>query len=535
MNISEKVDLRRIVAYVSLLTVAMLLFKTIYNVVFLIDDDTMHYLYAQSGTLQSAAISGAYGQGRIQNFPLTYLSGIPFLANSMLVYKIISYGGITFAVCAMGYLLKRHVDENFALISMVAFFGLAQVDAQHNLFICYILTHQLTLGFIMLSIERQITYYKSHKKKDMVISAAWLTLSVMCYEAFFLFCFVSFFISMYAILSEKQKNVIKAFLLSMKDLVFHIVFVGVYLGIYEAWRIANPSVYEGNQLGVASIGRLFRTTLTYALGMFPGQNFYFDVRNFGISQVMGYMSVLYLIGAAIAALAVVVLVRKIHQLNKTQYIALFSLSIISVFIPCILVGMTGKYQEWVYIHGSRAYVPSYYSYFAIIILLITVMVFIYQKVKANVIKNILIGIYAVVAFAGVLTTCVGNNKFAKEVAAPNLALQSNFDAIVSSDYFNDMVEDGAVLYIPDGMSLNGQMSNLYLVTDMYTDKSFTFVNTLDGVDFTTPVYEIQYDKKSQTGIFGKLNEDKTYANSKVFGTCGNGKINHFSRNVAATE
>ena len=46
----------------------------------------------------------------------------------------------------------------------------------------------------------------------------------------------------------------------------------------------------------------------------------------------------------------------------------------------VLVGLTGKYQEWVLQHRSLAYSgPSYYAYFAMIFLLAAVLLFINQK------------------------------------------------------------------------------------------------------------------------------------------------------------
>lgn len=527
MENNKKETLERLFIWLTLITVAVLLFSSIYHIAFVIDDDFDHYLYAQRRKIYLSALAGASEQGRISNLFLSYMACLPFSANSLLVYKLISYGSIIFAVWTMYFLLSRHVDRKMGIIAAILFFGLAQVDAQHNLFIAYVFSHQMSIGFVLLSAERQITYYKKHNKWCMVASGALLMLSAIFYEAFFMFCVMSFVISMFASFINEKKSLIKRIGSSLWELRFHIIFVALYLVVYLIFRMNSDISYDGNSFGSFNLLEIGYAILNYAFGLVPFENFRSYVKNEGFAQYIIYVKPAYVIVAIMAAVAVYLLVRKVKKLNRNQYIGLFMISIMVILFSTVIVGSTGKYREWAIAYDVRAYVPSYYSYFGIIMLIVTVAILCYQKISNRIVHAVVMTLISACVLLGCITSSTSNNKFKMDYANGNLAKQITFDSVVSSDYFLEQVPNEATVYIEGEISLQGSPSNLNHITAVYTEKSYNFVDTKAEVDFAERTYGLYYDPVTLTARFGILNQDYTLKNEKVYEQFSNGKMSHF--------
>ena len=519
------------VIWLALIAASAAFFYLIRNVVFTVDDDFSHYLYMMNDQVGPCAISGAEMQGRIENYILSYFACYAFAPNSLFLYKLFSTIGVLFSVWCMWFLLERHLDKRLAYAAAIFFIGAAYVDGQHNLFVSYILTHQISMGLIMLSIEQALTYYKKKKKRNMVFSAIFLLISLFCYEAFFLFCMVSFGIAFYFEMKENGKSFIKSFLYSMRDLLCHIVLAAAYLAVYMAYRMMHPSVYDGNSVGASNIGHALRTLFTYAIGFAPFNKYVHDIYSFGFGNMIKAISPISIVVGFVVAIGFVAAIRKAKELDKEKVIFTLIVAFVSTLIPCVLVSVTAKYQMWVVEADSYAYVPSYYSYFALVIVITCLTVLIYQKLPLDGLKNAFLALCGLVAFLCVLTSQASTRKYITDFNDQQLALKNCFDNAFSSDEFLNTAKDGDVLYVPGSISFNGDLNAMNSISGMYSHNVYEITDDYSKIDFSKNVYELFYDYDTRSLKFGKLDKNGRFVTSQTFDEYGKGNINKLTGHI----
>lgn len=474
--------------------IAIVFLKIIWYSALMIHDDMMNYCMARNGSTYTSAVETAKTQGRFMFFIITYLSQIPFMASNLIVYKIISYASITFSVAALGTLVYRHIDKTLAFLAVLLFFGFAQADGQHNLFVAYVLTHQIPIGILLLSIERQLEYYKTKRIRDLVISAILLTISSMIYEAFILFALLSFILCVIEHIRTKDIIIKKI----IKDLRFHIIFMSIYLLLYLIWRALYPSSYVGNTFKFTSIRDSIITVLTYSFGLFPSRNFFRIWKSIDISKFINYM---VLIKALLVSLCFFLVITRVKKISFKKLSVILGVGILGMFIPNVLLSLTARHIMWVKA-GTTAYVSSFYSYFFIIIVLSSLISFLYTSIKY---KKTMVLISVCVLFFGSLATDISNQYYA-DISKDNLNKLEAFNSAVQSDYFMN-IEDRAVIYMPEFIGIHLSMNNINWFTDIYTDKTYQFTNNKNELTFNEPTYAIKYDQGSDSIWMAQINKE----------------------------
>ncbi len=475
-----------------LFLVAAMFYQMTYYCALYIHDDIMNYCYALNGITRTYAVSVAESQGRIMFLPLTYLCHFTFLSNNLLIYKLISYASISFSAIALGVLVYRHFDKAAGFLAVLLFFCFAQVDEQHNLFSAYVLTHQIPIGILLLSFERQLEYYKTKKTHAMVTSAALLTISAMVYEAFILFPILTFAIAVAEYVKNKDKRIVRL----MMDLKFHVIFMASYLLVYFLWRIKYPSAYEGNQVAIISIGATLRALYTYSVGLYPLRSF-LQLQN--VIHIRDYLTFPVLIKAVASALCFVLVLSRVKKISWKRLLTVSGLCVIGMIIPNILLSLTLRRVEWVLNSGTTEYVTSFYSYFFLIIILTALFLFLYSNCKF---KKIILCIFAALIFAGSILTDA-SNIYNADIQEAQLHKMEGFSTAVQTDYFAS-IEENAVIYMPDYSGIHLNMENMNWFTAIYSDKHYVFTNNKSDLKFDVPTYMMRYDADTRTFWMGQI-------------------------------
>lgn len=487
--------------YLAIFVIVFIFFSIIWPVTYAVYDQMVEYILVKTGHYWSSMTASAKGQGRY-NFLITqFFSCIPYLFNSTLYYKFLSYACILFDVSALYILVKRYVNKNTALLAVVLFFGFAQIDNQHNLFVAYTGIHQIAIGLALFSIYFFLRYYDEKKKsKYLIFSALLLTVSMIIYESFLTFPLL--FLILYGI-REKQIK-IKKMLTVFR---YHIAFVGLHLVIFFVWRMRFPSRYDGSVVEVTSLLDSVKTVVLFALGLFPG---FASYRTFLGSVGILKIDAVSFIKAFFVSITVILLVSRMESIKKKGGIehtcVNFLLVGLAVFLPTLLHGFTPKYVAWMKA-GTTGYVPSFYSYFFICLLLSMLLGVLYQSLKYK--KAVLFFVF-VLAFVTSILTDAGNRVWAEKFYEQRLQKEA-FEYVVSRDFFKELPE--SVIYVPDYANVFGDTERMGMLAEKYTGKKHKFLTQWNSIDFRSPVYILKYEKGTNTMMTAHI--DQNYMTNKI--------------------
>lgn len=475
--------------------------------VFTVHDDILTYMQVKQGNLLQTAVDDAK-HGRIGHIPLTFLLYIPYFFSSTTAVRICAAFSIVFDMTALYCLVKNNISREAAFLTSLLFISFACISNQHNLFVSYIIGHQIPSGLVLFSLNEFTKYYNKKKKNIYLIrSAALLFIASFLYEACAAYIILFLFIAMY----KNKGNIFKNSADVLIDTHYHILFLLAFVLIYVLWRRAYPSDYEGAQLYFGNIPQSIKALLKYSFGMIPGLpaaamliKKYITPQEFKES-----LSLLMLISPVLTAVCFFIVFPKIKQCkNKSALILLCAAGIVT---PNLIISFTPKYTEWAG-SNSYSYVTSFYSYFFLIPMFLLILK---SVVKTN--SKAVMTLLSTFVFA-VSLTCTLNNAAWNVYFRKNLNRYEAFSAAVKSSYF-DTLENGTTVFIPDYTGIHNDMSITKSFAAIYTDSDITFSNNSDEIDFSSPVVFLKYYPETNTMTAGTLNSD--FTSSDAFYIYGN--------------
>lgn len=459
------------------------LFYIIWPIAFAVHDDLRAYLEVKCHTMVSSTDSMAREQGRFYFWFSALFTFFPYLFGSLKAVKFISWISLLFDGAAFYLFLKRLSGKWAGTAGFLLFFALGQLQDtyQHNLFVSYIFCHQIAVGIVLLGLERFLAYQEKKKKSILVISALLLLFSTLLYEAFLMFSGLFFLLS----LLSNRKNGKWDIKGTFAELRWHILFMVMFLAAYLFWRWKYPSAYDGAVAGGVSPSEILRSLLTYATGYFPLRTAWGVWRSGGIRTTF---SIVRLAASFVVAGGfILILVRGKRIINKGR---LLLCGAAGTFLPVCLHALTKKYADWLD-SGIYSYVPSFYSYFFLLCVLIAIGWMLYEKIPW---KKFFLG----VVFLGMTAACYitqTGNALQVEPYVQNLKRYEAFDRVVSSGNFAE-IEEGAWIYVPDYVGIHGSMKSLSDYAETYTGKTYHFTKDITETEGQETAYRMDYHKET---------------------------------------
>lgn len=511
-NYLKNLDWQKLLIGTALLTAVFSLFVLIWPIAFAVHDDLRTYLEVKSGTMLSSTDSLAKEQGRFYFWFSAIFSYFPYLFDSLAAAKLISYIALIFDGVAFYFFLKRLSGKWVGLAGFLLFFSLGQLQEsfQHNLFVAYIFCHQIAVGILLFGLERFLAYEENGRGKAckdnwkmLLISALLLLFATMLYEAFLLFSGLFFLISLMYHKKDKKWDIKGTFY----DLRWHICFMSLFLVAYLVWGRMFPSTYSGATFGGVGLLSMLEGILTYATGYFPLRTACFVWRNAGIRNSFSPSALFVSLWIACGFVLILRQGRIIKNKGKLVFIGLAG-----AVLPVCLHSVTAKYIAWLK-EGIYSYVPSFYSYFFLLCVLLGVGWFLYEKIPF---KKLFLGVAFVGMMGASYITQVGNALLV-EPYVDNLEKYEAFDRVVSSEEFGE-IPDGAWIYAPDYIGIHENLDSLSTYAGIYTDKAYRFTNEFDHISWESDVYYLDYDQEAE-GIY--------LAEIRADGQAGHGKFLSF--------
>jgi len=499
--------------YLGVIFTAFVFFLLIKGIVLATHDDIVNYLSIRNMSISSylkMSFMTSKNIGRIFQTASIFLCYIAYKPNNIILYKIIFYVYICFSVISLWHLIYNHIDKKISILAVLFFFAFAQIDHQHNLFISYP-GMQIFIGLAILSIERLLAYYKERRISTLLWSSIFLFVSTIMYETFIIYSIILFIISVYYTLRD-NKNIkkIKCVIYSLYDLRFHIILMILYLLIYAFGRLSASSSYSGAVVKIDNIKDPLNVLVKYSLGLFP-LNCFLHLPKYNILSYVKHIDLLSITKAIIVVVIFIAVVCKARIIRIKNFCLFCSISVFGMILPNILLSFTPQKINFVKNGGGYGFTTSFYSYFAIIIFLSTVFVFIYQRINF---KKTILGILSIGIFFGSIFTDI-TNKMSADSFSIELNKYKIFDKTVSSEYFKN-IENGSVIYAPEFIGIHYNMSALNMVTHIYSpDKIFIFTNNINDLKYDRPTYLLRYYSNSNTIFIAPIDNNNMFSDEMM--------------------
>lgn len=210
-KINERVTEKQLLLLGAAVIVIAGFFYSQRRVAFMIHDDMYYYMITRNGNIWGKARE-AISQGRFYFIYTFVLYAIPYLFDSMFYIKVISFISVVFSTACLFYLVRKVLGTKIGFLVILMFYSFAQIDMQHNAFVAYLFHHQVTIGILLLAIERLLTYYRDKRKTSILVASAILyAIPMFIYESFLFYSILFFAISLYfsiktLIISKKPGN-----------------------------------------------------------------------------------------------------------------------------------------------------------------------------------------------------------------------------------------------------------------------------------------------------------------------------------------
>ena len=496
-----KQQTKKLCKYLPLLACAaalLWLFYQIYPLLFATHDDMRNYTLVRRGMLADNALHSAK-QGRISHLWNHFLLGFPFMLNKAWFYKLVQYGTVLFDLFSMYLLLKSEVSRKFAAASVMLTSAWFCINANHNLLISYACCHQLPIGLLFLSMYFFGRRIRSGKKRDTALSCLFLLLSCMIYEAFVTALLI---FAVWALLTtEQQKSYFSYLRKASMQMLPQTATAGAYCIVYFSWQQFFPSAYDGTELVLSEPFVSLSALGTYSTSMLPTAELMRMGRTEELTVFRFCGHLLHpaaWVCAILTATAFFLLLPRLN-LESTKLHRTLLIAGIGAPVPCLLISFSEKYIAW-HRRGTTGYVPSFYSYFFVIIFLTAAAAALYQTASGNPQRKTLRGVLTAAVFGMTLcASCV--NDMWKPFFENQLKHYRCFDQTISAEPFT-ACDSSFQLFAPEheGIHLDAHYTEDYM--KIYNPAEIRFVNKAENLDPEKQILCIRTEQNDSFTVSG---------------------------------
>lgn len=454
--------------------------------------------------------SNAQLQGRIGLFLASPLSLIPYIYQNEFYYQLIRLGAPIFLLSCLFVLLRTIYRNSIpSLLLVTLFLAFIQNSWEHNLVTSYPFVFNVIFCFLIISILFFIKYVETSNFYYGLSSAFFYFLSLSA-ELFILYFFIFILLSISHNKKIYQSRIVtREFFISLISMLLPIIFATLlYFIIYFLFRHFNPSTYDGNQIELADWTKMLRVVWQYSISSFPGYYFLYDIFSGKINLMSSPINSLYEIRVEWIVKAVIVFYMIFYILSKNKEkfdnrrltIGLL-VSILCIFVPNILLSLTGKYQHWVAV-GSKSYVYTYYSFIgtvcslSLISVLVTNHLIRFPKIRK------LVTLFIAASAATVCLATDFHNFYTTQDQTLSQSKWRTIDRFLLTPEFQSL-KNGSLIYAPSLFKYRGIVANHPLYWSQYISrKSGKTINVIEKIPASKPIindiYFLKYEQEPNT-------------------------------------
>lgn len=318
----------------------------------------------------------------------TFRNFITSTGNYTLIW-LLQYMPILGVTILIAYILKKEINLTAGIAYIYAFFLFAQIDYDHNLFVCYPLDFMFCLFFGILGVWlfkcyiKDVSEGKKGKKLQLAVSLLSFFVSLEGYEAFLTLAALYACIAIHY--AWKREGMKERILFFVKGLIPHFLTSVLYLGLMVILRrmdFGDYTIISFTNGGKWSIKNCLVTWFRFSTNMFPLHQYQMSDRyHMGeiATKLVSKTLTVYWIVAILAAILLIWLFISDEKLKDADYRKSLArkffnfgfLGGLGAGLFTLPHGLTATYQNW-HVYG---YVPSTISYFGWIMFCFCVVAF----------------------------------------------------------------------------------------------------------------------------------------------------------------
>ena len=513
------------------IVIVLLTLSPILSVGLIINDDIQNKMRVESLSFTQYLYENFQNwktQGRT-NFLAILWYYIPFAIDSFIYYKIVSIILLVLNLILLALFIKILTNSNllFYICFLIGIVGL-QNSWEHNPITTFSGFFSIPINLLLGSLILFLFYKTKDKKTFLYISVSLYFCTLFSYELFILY------FPLFVLLSFYYNN--NKIVLAIKDISLHFTSIIVYLISYGIFRLVFGSSYSGVeiqesiniidslrvmfQFSISSIPMyfLFNSKYQYLLSLYSDIKEYTSITTF----ILFNIKIVYIVKAILVFVVFFSLSQKTRvTINKKVIFIGLICSIFYIFLPTVLLAITPLYQEAVIKNGQLGMPVSFFSYLAVIITSIFILLLVNHIFKKEYSKK------ASIFFLGIVLSVVSIGNDILNTNISNYQSLSNekwkiMDKFLKTNEFS-LVPENAFIYAP---SLWYQIGTVVVNEDYWskyisnkTGKNITVINKqINSGDH--PVYFLNYVQdfkdKNEYLVFGKSTSTYQFLSDEVY-------------------
>ena len=374
---------------------------------------------------------------------------------------LLQYIPIIANIALIAHIIRKVFSRGFAALFVILFAGLVQINRWHCLIICYPLDFMYGLFVMILGLWTYYQYLTDHKKTGIshygkLILSAFLTYeSFMAYEPFFVSCGVYALITFYFAIREEKKLSSRILYLIKKlwpVVIAALLFLVLYsLHLNSEFVDESPSYPTGDNLH-----NMLYTWGVISGGMFPLIYFFYPADSRELIGASFAPGVFKMIIAALTMAGAYIALKSVSKDKEKKTSAYMLFAVLGAFIGLFFAlphSLTVLYQNWVVNDHQAGYVPTCICYFGWIVMLSSVAVLIFTKVKKG--REVICILFAVAIGVGSYITYSVNDGFRNipygQSEAECLKDQALYSLFISDAFREEKID---LLYTPQYMGIH---------------------------------------------------------------------------------
>lgn len=424
----------------------------LFKIGFVSGDDLEYFLTADPSRWIADSKVYAEGTGRFYFYIVKWIYSIPYLIDSKIYYYFCFITPIITTFTLFIWLVKRVTKSREITLGIALLCSAFLVYfAKHSAITAYPLYFTLSLTLFFLSLHFYVTYHQRNQYKHLIISASIFGLASLFYECYLVYYFLYLFliVSKYSL---KDIFLQKRWKMVLKEFAPYFIMGVIYLTIYVSYYVTHQSGYGGNQIASnLSFSKMMKTLFTMSFHSLPFITF-FDYKKFFIDYALtegtfnSYLALTlhnisilaYLKGVLAGVIIYFLSKRETPIFSNDKLIWGIVLSVMFIILPHFPLAVSEKYTSYI----QKTYITTSFSFFSVIIFLVTLFLFVKQNVSKGWLKKLFLGVFSFLIVTGTIVTQYTNERVTDDMKIS----QYRFD-LIEDVFQKEFIPEGLPVYM----------------------------------------------------------------------------------------
>jgi hypothetical protein len=475
-----------------LLVLALIRLMPLISTGFVSADDVESYMNALKNIYWGDAPNQAHFFGRFYFLFTQPLYTLPYITGNIQLTKIINIIFLLGCFITSSYILKvifksHWIGYLFFLLSIT----FVSFRSANNPVLSYPVYFSGSFLLILLSFYNALIYNESGKRIQYISSILLYVFGLLFYEIYFMYLPLLIFIIGLKPFREGKTFSDKIFR-SLKNTYPYFIIGIAYLAAYFIYRIYYPGNYYGTtfteKITLADSWLVIKNMARggYPLyfffngqGMLRDQSLLLLGHKNNVLYVLQHAQIVWIVKGLIIAGLFALFIKELKLPKIRTTISLAIIFLLFIYIPNIPLSISDKYVSLMKCCGMNFYITTFFSFFAIIPLLI-ILITLYKYFKGKLLNMFFTVLFSIIIFISSILTDYVNQACINDMKIPATTF-SFMDRYFKTEEFKSL-PNNACIYAPNLYNFSSNISYVYGQTFKWTD--YAFLKFHEGANFT---------------------------------------------------